>query len=134
MATILVDAHVEPTVHRRAHLVTDNKPLVIADIHYLPFKDKSMDFVYCSHILEHVDDPEKSCREVCRVGRRGYIETANFMKDVLFSWAEGMHKWYTVAINDELHFFDIHSLLNLFFDFCCISIIYIEFFSTWILS
>ena len=106
MATILVDAHVEPTVHRRAHLATDNRPLVIADIHYLPFKDKTIDFVYCSHILEHVDDPEKSCREVCRVGGRGYIETPNFMKDVLFSWAEGMHKWYTVAINDELHFFE----------------------------
>ena len=106
LATILVDAHTEPTVHRRAPLVTDNKPLVIADIHHLPFKDKSMDFVYCSHVLEHVDDPERSCREIVRVGKRGYVETPNFMKDVLFSWAEGMHKWYTVAINDELHFFE----------------------------
>ena len=105
-ATILSDLYTKPTVHRHAELVKDSRPLFILDIHNLPFKDKSIDFVYCSHLLEHVDDPQRACSEICRVGKRGYIETPNFMKDALFSWAYGMHKWHTVAINNELHFFE----------------------------
>ena len=105
-ATILSDMYTKPTAHRYSDLVKDSRPLIIFDIHNLPFKDKSIDFVYCSHVLEHVDDPRKACGEICRVGKRGYIETPNFMKDVLFSWALGMHKWHTVGINNELHFFE----------------------------
>jgi len=37
----------------------------------MPFPDKSFDFVYCAHVLEHVDDPIRACREIMRVGKRG---------------------------------------------------------------
>src|SRR4030043_967401 len=40
----------------------------------LPFKDKEIDFVICSHTLEDVRDPIFLCSEICRIGKRGYIE------------------------------------------------------------
>ncbi|MDT5271660.1 MAG: hypothetical protein QOH49_3846 [Acidobacteriota bacterium] len=105
-ATFLADRFIEPTVHRHGSVERDGKPLVRADIHRLPFADKSFDFVYCSHILEHVDDPLKACGEIMRVGRRGYLETPTMGEDILFAWAAGRHKWHVVGIGPTLCFFE----------------------------
>jgi len=51
-----------------------SKSLVVSPIEKLPFKDKSFDYVICSHVLEHVIDPQKSLVEIMRVGKAGYIE------------------------------------------------------------
>jgi SAM-dependent methyltransferase len=99
-ATILSDLYITE------ELVRDPRPFLILDIHHLPFRDKSIDFIYCSHVLEHVDDPDQACSELMRVGHRGYIETPTFAKDMLFSWAQGRHKWHVVAINNKLIFFE----------------------------
>jgi len=40
---------------------------VIADIHFLPFKDKSVDGLFCTGTLEHVEHPEKVVQEIRRV-------------------------------------------------------------------
>jgi SAM-dependent methyltransferase len=106
LATILVDRFLEPSRHRYEKLVTKGKPIVIADIDSLPFRDKCFDFVYCSHLLEHVDTPIRACKEIMRVGKRGYIETPTFGKDALFAWAKNMHKWHVVSISNILCFFE----------------------------
>ena len=106
-ATILCERYLEPTGHRRGDVKTGGLPLVVADIHDLPFRDAAFDFVYCAHVLEHVADPLQACREMMRVGRRGYLETPNFMKDTLFCQAEAMgHRWHTVAAGGTLFFFE----------------------------
>ena len=105
-ATMVVDRYPQPTRHRHSPLDTQGKPLVLADIHHLPFSDKAFDFVYCAHVLEHVDDPIAACRQIMRVGRRGFIETPALAKDLLFSWAQGMHRWHVQAIADTLVFFE----------------------------
>lgn len=105
-ATVLVDRFIETTRHRSEELVTHNKPFLVADVGQLPFADKSFDFVYCSHLLEHVPDPVQACSEIARVGTRGFIETPNFAKDALFAWAERMHRWHVVSIADRLVFFE----------------------------
>ncbi len=105
-ATMLVDLYTENTEHRHDDLRTDGKPFKVADINHLPFEDKSYDFVYCSHLLEHVEDPVRACAELMRVGKRGYVETPSLMSDVLFSWAKGMHKWITFVIADRIVFFE----------------------------
>ena len=102
----MCDRFLSPTAHRYSPIVRDERPLVVCDVTALPFRNKGADFIYCSHILEHVDDPLAACSELQRVAKAGYIETPNFMKDVLFSWAYGMHRWHTVGINNELHFFE----------------------------
>jgi hypothetical protein len=40
----------------------------------LPFADKAIDFVICSHTLEDIRDPVRVCRELVRVAKRGYLE------------------------------------------------------------
>jgi hypothetical protein len=47
-----------------------------------PFLDKSFDFVVCSHLLEDVRDPIAVCRELCRVGNAGYIETPSRVREI----------------------------------------------------
>jgi SAM-dependent methyltransferase len=105
-ATFLVDRFIEPTAHRYGSIVQDGKPLVSADIHHLPFRDKTFDFVYCAHILEHVDDPLKACGEIMRIGKRGYLETPTMGEDILFAWAAERHKWHVVGIASALCFFE----------------------------
>lgn len=105
-ATVLVDRFLEASRHRYEPFVTAGKPLLIADIQHLPFRDKCFDFVYCSHLLEHVDSPVQACKEIMRVGKRGYVETPAFGKDALFAWAKNMHKWHVVAIQHKLCFFE----------------------------
>ena len=105
-ATCLVDRFLDPTPHREGSISREGKPLVSADIHNLPFADKSFDFVYCAHILEHVDDPVKACAELMRIAKRGYLETPTMSEDILFAWAKERHKWHVVSINDTLCFFE----------------------------
>jgi SAM-dependent methyltransferase len=105
-ATILSDRYLERTRHRMEDLVRDSRPFIILDVEDLPLKDKSIGFIYCSHVLEHVDDPLKACSELMRVGRRGYIETPTYAQDGLFAWAKDMHKWHVVSISNKLVFFE----------------------------
>ncbi len=110
-ATLLVDLHTEKSKHRNEDLKTDGKSFLIADISHLPFKNKSYDFVFCSHVLEHVDNPKHACEELMRVGGRGYIETPSLMTDALFSWAQGMHKWVTMILANRLIFLEYNERL-----------------------
>jgi SAM-dependent methyltransferase len=95
-ATVLTDRFVDDSPRRRERLVLTNMPFVVSDIHQLPFRDKSLDFVYCSHVLQGVEDPLAACREIMRVGKRGYIETPTLGKDT----------WHVVAIGHHLCFFE----------------------------
>lgn len=105
-ATVLCDRFLEPTEHRTSTFVSHGKPVIIADIHALPFIDKVFDFVVCAHVLEHVENPIVACQELQRVAKAGYIETPTLGKDTLFAWAEGMHRWHLVAIANRLVFFE----------------------------
>ena len=105
-ATVLTDRYIEPTYHRTDRLKLNGKPFLISAIECLPFAYKSMDFVFCAHVLEHVDDPIVACSEIARVGKQGYIETPTLGKDMLFGWAKGMHKWHLMSISNKLIFFE----------------------------
>jgi SAM-dependent methyltransferase len=106
-ATLLVDRFLDESVHRTQAFLSLGKPVVVADIMNLPFQAKHFDFVNCTHLLEHVDDPIRACQELMRVGKRGYIETPTFGKDSLFGWAGLVHhRWYLVGIGNTLCFFE----------------------------
>jgi SAM-dependent methyltransferase len=106
LATILADRYLETTRHRAESIQLDGRPFLLVDISRLPFAAKSIDFIYCSHVLEHVDDPIAACAELVRVARQGFVETPTLAKDMLFAWAEDMHKWHVVAIANRLLFFE----------------------------
>ena len=105
-ATHLVDRYLGATTHRTEELVRDARPLIAADIGALPFRDKSWDFVFCSHVLEHLDRPGDAIRELVRVGRRGYIETPTRTSDLLFNITRlhDHHRWHTLRQADTLVF------------------------------
>lgn len=44
---------------------------VVADAHFLPFKDRTFDIVYSIAVLEHVERPWKVAEEIARVLRPG---------------------------------------------------------------
>lgn len=93
-ATHLVDLHTDDDFHRGGEkLVLDNIPMSVADICNLPFRDKEFDFVFCSHVLEHVEDPKRACKEIIRVGEKGYIETPTRLSDMMYNFSY-LHNWH----------------------------------------
>ena len=49
------------------------------DYDRLPFDDGSVDFVYCRHTIEDLQNPEHALSEIRRVAKAGYIETPSPM-------------------------------------------------------
>lgn len=83
----------------------EGKPFFACGVEQMPFKDKEFDFVYCSHVLEHVSDPVQACRELARVAKRGYIETPSIGKDIWLNTAKiSNHLWSVEVLNDQLVF------------------------------
>jgi L-malate glycosyltransferase len=119
-ANVLLDKFTGETIHRTTQeiVVPQGKEFVEGDALAMPFEDKSFDFVIASHIAEHVDDPEKFCREMSRVGKRGYIETPGPLTEYLMPTKS--HKWIVSKKGRKLCFRENNitkSLFPLFFRF-----------------
>ena len=54
-----------------------------------PFKDKEIDFLFCSHTLEDIRDPIWVCSEIVRIAKRGYIEVPSRADET----TRGIEKW-----------------------------------------
>ncbi len=84
----------------------NGKPAFECCVEKTPFPDKAFDFVYCSHVLEHSQSPQAACRELIRIGKRGYIETPTRGKDVFLASARiSNHCSAVELINGVLTFF-----------------------------
>lgn len=96
-ATHLADFAPDDDLYGRAGvpLQRDNgRPCISCDVEDMPFDDHEFEFVYCSHVLEHVRCPERACAELTRVARRGYIETPTRGKDLFLNSARASnHLW-----------------------------------------
>ncbi len=60
--------------HLGEYVGIDNREgtdILKADAHNLPFKDGEFGFVWCSEVLEHVEDPQRVLDEAKRVGKHG---------------------------------------------------------------
>lgn len=103
-ATHLADRYTEETSHRTEKVVKDCRPFFKADIEDLPFLENEYDFVFCSHVLEHLDYPGNAMRELMRVGSRGYIEIPTRMSDILFNFTflKNHHKWHGLIQNNTV--------------------------------
>lgn len=73
-ANVLLDGFEDSSERIEKKLVRD-RPFVFGLCEKLPFRDKVFDFVICSHVLEHTDDPVGFLSELQRVAKAGYIET-----------------------------------------------------------
>jgi SAM-dependent methyltransferase len=106
LATHLTDLFEGETTHRAEPLVRDHREFSLCNIEALPYGDKEFDFVYCSHVMEHVPDPAKACEEIMRVGKRGYIETPTRTSDIMFNFIalKNHHRWHIVLAQNTLIF------------------------------
>lgn len=104
VANLLADFFPDDTIHRSGKL-KDEKPTVVCSVERLPFLQKSIDFVICSHIFEHIDSPERAGNEIGRVAQKGYIETPAYGKDILVG-SGYIHQWQIVEFDGVLHFFE----------------------------
>lgn len=52
-------------------------PVVCANVHKLPFEDKTFDLVICLEVLEHINMLEKGLLELARVGEYSIISVPN---------------------------------------------------------
>lgn len=100
-ADILCDKFVRDDFEREGRLVID-RPLVGGDLEALPFRDKSIDFVIASHVLEHVIDPGRAIDELMRVAKAGYIETPSEFGGKLLDLPG--HRWYVRLDGETLVF------------------------------
>lgn len=63
------------------------KPVVYYDGTAFPFADAEFDYVICSHVIEHVENPQSFVKEINRVsGGRGYIEYPLITYEYLYSF------------------------------------------------
>jgi uncharacterized protein YbaR (Trm112 family) len=110
---ILCDRYIEDDTERGGSIRAD-RPLIVADGHNLPFKDKAFDYVIASHIIEHMDDPERFCSELQRVSRAGFIASPTELAEHMFYWS--FHKWYVNKTGDKLVLHPKVNVPNIFGD------------------
>ena len=56
--------------------------------------DKTFDFVWCSHVLEHLSDPIACAATISRIGKSGVLIVPSVYKDTLFNFEELEHQWH----------------------------------------
>lgn len=108
-ATAVVEPFLEPV--SRADGAVDPDTLAARGIRFvqqpmdsdLPFRDKQFDFAICSHAIEHVEDPDKACREITRIAKAGLITAPFLLGDLLFG--REYHRWLLVDRGGVLYFF-----------------------------
>lgn len=99
----------------------DKKDWIVRDLCEktpLPFKNKEVDFVFCSHVLEDLREPIWLCSEIVRIGKRGYIETPSRATESCRGVQDYRypgyyhHRWLIEYRNNELVFLHKSQLLN----------------------
>jgi SAM-dependent methyltransferase len=102
-----------------ALVIPGSARLIVGEATRLPFAKGTFDFVYASHVLEHVEDPEWACQEVMRVGKAGYIETpAPFLEQGLALGDESspthwFHRWFVFSPFPGLLVFEPKSIAEI---------------------
>jgi len=100
-ANVVVDKFLFDNTHRSHSLrLLKGQNLIAADGEKLPFKDRTFDYVICSHVIEHVTEPFKFLKELSRVGKRGYIETPSLIGEYLIP--KKSHRWVTLEVEEKI--------------------------------
>jgi SAM-dependent methyltransferase len=103
-ANVVADLHIGEWANRKIEvkdgfLIDEGKKFkfVQTALEKMPFEDKSFDFCFFSHTLEHVDDPARACEEVMRVGKRGLVRCPEIGRESL--WGDIHHRWFIHLIS-----------------------------------
>lgn len=115
-ANVIVEKYITPNDHRGGDIkIYPHQKFVNADGSNMPFKDKEFDYVICTQVLEHVDDPIAFVNELQRIAPRGYLEVPSFVGESLFP--KKSHKWVCLELDGKLVLFEKSKLPPLFPDY-----------------
>ena len=93
---------------KRANVLIDRDPKILEAFpdrhglvcnieHGFPgIPDKAYDYVWCSHVLEHVDSVTACAAALSRIGKSGTIVMPSAIKDGLFFFEEKAHQWHVL--------------------------------------
>ncbi len=114
-STHLLDLLPEDDSERGKPIKILGRPLVLGNIEAIPFQDKTFDYVYACHVLEHTRDPAAACRELMRVGRAGYIETPSPFYEQGYNYPHfdrgwSFHRWFVFVKEDKTLVFEPKTL------------------------
>jgi SAM-dependent methyltransferase len=101
-ADVVTEAFLEENTHRSGVPVAGNINYVECPAEELPFKDREFDLAVARHVLEHVTDPGRACREMMRVAKRGFIETPGYYNSYLSDYPA--HRWIVCEEEGKLIF------------------------------
>lgn len=91
-ADVLVDKFLEGCAERLNEFLDTGALVVQCDLSNLPFRDKSIDFGYSSHVIEHLEKLEESLQEMQRVCKRGFITCPSAFREQMM--ALKVHIWF----------------------------------------
>ncbi|MCX6296174.1 MAG: methyltransferase domain-containing protein [Bacteroidetes bacterium] len=97
-ADILLENYSSGNEHRWGQDIVTDRPTILYNGDFFPFKDKAFDFSTSFHVLEHVDHPDKFLEEIERISKAGYIETPSEIAELVFTPYD-KHKW--IIYNDS---------------------------------
>ena len=115
------DAEYEAQLGHSGKLIS-GKEIKYYDGKKFPFKDLEFDYVICSHVLEHVDNPEAFLSEIFRVATKGYFEYPLIYYEYLYNFHvhknilkfDGEKLWYLKKEN--LHLEEFRPVQQFFFE------------------
>lgn len=90
---------------------------VAGDVRKLAFPDRSFDCVFCTEVLEHVDDLEQAAHELARVARTHLIIGVPYKQDLRWGRTTCRQCRYINPAWGHLHCFDKQRLISLFPEF-----------------
>jgi predicted SAM-dependent methyltransferase len=84
--------------HDRENLLPLNEPgkrCIVSDLMggLSNIESGAFDYAWCSHVLEHMDDPLIAAKALSRIAKRGTVVLPSAMKEGLFGHEETDHKW-----------------------------------------
>ncbi len=103
-ADVFVDKLSLGNVQRASKFNTihDMGMFVDSDVARMPFRDKTFDFSFASHLLEHVKDPDKVIKEITRISKGGYIEVPNGLLETIRPFDS--HLWFVYQEGKKIVF------------------------------
>ena len=83
-------------VGRRIEKVAADLDLALKGGDRLPWATGRFDFLFASHVLEHVRNPGTVAQEFARIAKRGLIVVPSILKEGLTAFEEGSHMWWSL--------------------------------------
>lgn len=71
-----------------------------------PFPDNHFDYVWCCQVVEDIRDPIAVCREMCRVGKAGFVSTVHRSYESSVVQHDGVvgyhhHRWLIELVSED---------------------------------